>query len=143
MMSLGTVLKALQPEIAKLGSDLSNLRGPLEATLQQMQNILGGMNVPQTQVSSAASKLLYVAVLQEAIQKAMATPQFNVATAINDLWIHLDAVPKAGVGLDANAGMQMLKLQRLMESKSKLVEALSNVMKAQHDTAKSVIQNMR
>ncbi len=145
MMSLASILNDLRPEVAKLGSDLSNLRGPIEAALQQLQQAFAGVNasLQPSQASANALKLIYVAILQESISKAMVSTQFNVATAINDLWLHLDSLQKGSNSQDPLSEAEMLKLQRLMDNRARLCEVLSNVLKATNETAKPAIRNLR
>jgi septal ring factor EnvC (AmiA/AmiB activator) len=46
-------------------------------------------------------------------------------------------------GMNAMSEMQQMKLQSMMDRRSKLLEAMSNIMKATSDTADSITQNLK
>ncbi len=83
---------------------------------------------------SDLTRLAYIAALQQAMKKAGGPGYFNVETAINDLWVALDGVRK---------GHKATSLSAQMQQQSQLLETMTNMMKQMHDTAGSVIQNMR
>jgi hypothetical protein len=83
---------------------------------------------------SDLTRLAYIAALQKAMSKAGRPGPFNVETAINDLWTALDGVRK---------GNKATLMSAQMQQQAQVLETMSNMLKQMHDTAGSVIQNMR
>lgn len=88
-----------------------------------VQNGLGGQ---LDQLPAALTKTMFIAVLLEAVEDARAKPNFNVETAINDLWVKLSKVRPA-----QNQAM------------SQALQQVTNLLTQKHDTQKSIIRNLR
>lgn len=155
-----SLLSALNLEIGSLARDMAALTTNLPAMQQALQKSLGGIgsaasttsasSVAAGQVSQAVAKVVFVAVLSEAINKASRSAHFNVETAINDLWVHLDAARKfSGGGANAGAAgspsidVETKKLKRMIQKRSELFDVLGKIMEKYDQSAKNVIQNMR
>lgn len=91
-------------------------------------------------------RLAYVAILKAAMDKATGTRLFNLETAINDLWVHLEELKRLQVAPQSGIGggqVEFAKLQHLIQERSTMFDLLSRILKQYDDTAKSVINNMR
>lgn len=89
------------------------------------KNGLGGAS-RLDQLPAALTKTMFISVLLEAVEDARAKPNFNVETAINDLWVKLSKVRPA-----QNQAM------------NQTLQQVTNLLKQMHDMQKSVIQNIR
>lgn len=157
--NISSLLSALNLEIGSLGRDMAALTANLPAMQQTLQKALGDTgstastthapSVAAGQVSQAVAKVVFVAVLNEAINKASKSAHFNVETAINDLWVHLDAARKFSGGGSASAAgspsidVETQKLKRMIQKRSELFDVLGKIMERYDQSAKNVIQNMR
>ena len=154
------LLSALNIEMGSLGRDMAAATANVPAMLQSMQKSLGGVastasTMPAValaagQLSQVVAKVVFVSVLTEAIDKAGKNAHFNVETAINDLWVHLDAARKfSGGGAAAGAagspsfGLEAKKLQRMVQKRAQLFDVLGEIMQKYDQSAKNVIQSMR
>jgi DNA-binding transcriptional regulator GbsR (MarR family) len=153
------MLSALGLEVNKLSRDISVTLSGAQTEIQNlMRNLAGAFGDAVAQktaapgkVSQAIGKLVYISVLQEAIDKASRTQHFNVETAINDLWTHLDSARKFASAASntpsapssSGAMMETQRLQQAMQKRAEMFNMLNNIMKQQHEMSKSIIQNMR
>lgn len=135
------VARAVAADGTRVGGMLQQIAGSLTATLAEGEKAGkaggaagGGAKQALQSFQSDLTRLAYIAALQKAISKAGGQGHFNVETAVNDLWVALDAVRK---------GNKATILQSQMQQQTQLLETMSNMMKKMHDTAGSVIQNMR
>jgi hypothetical protein len=154
-----TLLAALNVEMGSLGRDMAAATANLPGMLQALQKSLGGIastastaaaaKLAAGQMSQVVAKVVFVAVLNEAINKASKSANFNVETAINDLWVHLDAARKfSGAGNAGAAGspsidVEIQKLKRTMQKRADLFDVLGKIMERYDQSAKNVIQSMR
>ena len=154
-----TLLSALNVEMGSLGRDMAAATANLPDMLQALQKSLSGIGSATSpkaapgfaagQLSQVVAKVVFVAVLNEAINKAGKSAHFNVETAINGLWVHLDAARKfSGGGNAAAAGspsidVETKKLKRAMQKRAELFDVLGKIMERYDQSAKNVIQSMR
>ena len=99
-----SLLSALNVEMGSLGRDMAAATANLPDMLQSLQKSLAGIGSTAStagtaklaagQMSQVVAKVVFVAVLNEAINKASQSAHFNVETAINDLWVHRNAARK-------------------------------------------------
>jgi hypothetical protein len=80
-------------------------------------------------LAGMAQRAMFIAALQQAIQKAASQQNFNMETAINDLWVKLSGLRPQG-----NQNIQQL---------NQMFGMLEGMIKQMHDMQKGVIQNMR
>lgn len=154
-----TLLSALNVQMGSLGRDMAAATANLPEMLQALQKSLSGVGstastaatakLAAEQISQVVAKVVFVAVLNEAINKAGKSAHFNVETAINDLWIHLDAARKfsgrgnAAAGGSPSIDVETQKLQRMMQKRAELFDVLGKIMEKHDQSAKNVIQSMR
>ena len=154
-----SLLSALNVEMGSLGRDMAAATANLPDMLQALQKSLSGIGgtastagaakLAAGQLSQDVAKVVFVAVLTEAINKASKSAHFNVETAINDLWIHLDAARKFSGGGNAGAAgspsidVETQKLKRAMQKRAELFDVLGKIMERYDQSAKNVIQSMR
>jgi hypothetical protein len=154
MTSFTSILTKLRPELLKLGAEVSNSRGLFDSVSHQLASIVSkidpllsggkvsGGAIPQSlDLSALALKIAYVSALQGAVKKAMATPHFNVETAINDLWIQLDSVRKLNVQPGQALDLALLRIPH--ENQRQLFEALGEMLKAHSELMHGVVKNTR
>ena len=154
-----SILSALNVEMGSLGRDIAS-NSNVSAMLQNLQKSLESIGsttatmppaaLTGQQLSQVVTKIVFVSVLNEAINKASKNAHFNVETAINDLWVHLDAARKfSGGGSAARAAgspstdVEMQKLKRMMQKRAELFSVLGAIMTKYDQSAKNVIQSMR
>lgn len=155
------LLSALNIEMGSLVRDMAAATANVPTIMQSLQQSLGALGNMKASAMPAASpaagqlsqivaKIVFVSILNAAIEKASKNAHFNVETAINDLWVHLDAARKfsAGGGSASAAGspsidVQTQKLQSMMQKRSQLFSVLSEIMSKYDQSAKNVIQSMR
>ncbi len=154
-----SLLSALNVEMGSLGRDMAAATANLPDMLQALQKSLSGVGgtastagaakLAAGQMSQVVAKVVFVAVLNEAINKASKSAHFNVETAINDLWVHLDAARKfsgggnAGAAASPSIDVETQKLKRMIQKRADLFELLSKIMERYDQSAKNVIQSMR
>jgi hypothetical protein len=143
---IAVTMAGAQSEVQKLLQNLAANFAGVAGSKAAAQPAAGGSG----NVTQAVGKLVFISVLQEAIDKASKSQHFNVETAINDLWNHLDSARKfatsassAGPTPSVGSSIELQKLQNMMSRRADMFRALSNVMQKYDQTAKSVIQNMR
>jgi hypothetical protein len=155
------MLSALGIEMNTLSRDLANTMAGAQAdvhrVLQQLTTMFAGAKsglppppeVPG-KVSQAIGKLVFISVLNEAIDKASKNPHFNVETAVNDLWVHLESARKVSTSSAAPGAPsppmsegEMRKLQDALAKRAEMFRLLTNLSQARHEMSKSIIQNMR
>lgn len=137
--------------LSKLGLEMNILQRDLEATAagfpamaQSLQSLLAGMGAQPGSVGRFLTKAAFISALHEAIDKARKNPQFNLETAINDLWIHFDAVRKFSTAASPAAiDGEAKRLQGMMQKRAQLFSVLGELMKQRDQMQKSVIQNLR
>jgi hypothetical protein len=155
-----TMLSALNIEMGSLGRDMAAVTANVPVMLQSLQKSLSDVAGTTSatpaaahmagHVSQAVAKVVFVAVLNEAIDKASKSAHFNVETAINDLWIHLDTARKFSSG-GGNAGptaspsidLETQKLKRMIQKRAQLFDLLGKIMERHNQLAKNVVQSMR
>ena len=154
-MRSSNLLSQLGIEVGKLGRDVNAAAAAMPAMLQSLQGLFGAavagavpnpLANPGTagKVKQTLTRLAFVSVLQEAMDKASKNQNFNLETAINDMWVHLDAVRKmAGTTSLAESDTASLRLQQLMQKRAELFSLISVALKNQHDAQMSVIRNFR
>ncbi len=147
--------QAASQVLSSLGLEMNNLRRGLEATidgmaaqmpamLQSLQSALAGMGGQAGIVGQSITKTAFISVLHAALEKASKNPQFNLETAINDLWIHLDAVRRfTGASNVATIDSEAKKLQGMMRTHTQLFSLLSEMMKMRNEMQTGVIRNLR
>ncbi len=156
--STAQMLSALGLEVNKLSRDISVTLSGAQAEIQNLLRTLGGALSDTARpkagapgnASQAIGKLIFISVLQEAIDKANKNQHFNVETTINDLWTHLDSARKfsaAGSTSSAPAPTSVTgdvqKLQQAMQKRAEMFNMLNNIMKQRHEMTKSIVQNLR
>lgn len=137
--------------LSGLGLEMINLRRGLEATaaqipamLQSLQSALAGMGWQAGIVGQSIAKTAFISVLHATLDKASKNPQFNLETAINDLWIHLDAVRRfTSATNSATIDSEAKKLQGMMQTHVQLYSLLSEMIKARNEMQKGVVRNLR
>jgi hypothetical protein len=152
---LGLEVDKMGDELAQAFGDMKGTLGGLSQAFQQATQGAGsalGLPAVQGQIGGLARKILFIAVLQAAIEKAGKNRHFNIETAINDLWISLDPVRKMGAAGDAQGlpavqrsaaiDVEMQKLQRMIQKRSQMFDMLRGIMEKYDATAKGVIQSM-
>ena len=152
----GNFLSQLGIEVDNLGRDVGAAAAAMPAMMQSLQGLFGGgaaagafpgafPNPSQDgQIKQTLTKLAFVSVLQEAMDKASKNPHFNLETAINDMWVHLEAVGKlAGATSSADSEAALIRLQQSMQRRGQLFSMISEIMKSQHDSQMSAIRNLR
>lgn len=143
-------LSQLGMEVSNLGRDVNAAAAAMPA---MMQSILGsfvgaGANAPANpgaagQAKQTLVKLAFVSVLQEAMDKASKSQHFNVETAINDMWIHLDSVRQmAKATSPADSDAASLRLQHSLQKRSQLFSLINEALKTQNDMNMAVIRNL-
>lgn len=149
------LLSQLNLEVGKMAEEaaksLGDLKGSLAALSQAFQQAAQGKGgnadfSRAVQVTALALKLAYVAVLQAAVEKATKSQNFNVETAINDLWTSLDSVKKLGAGQQQGSpsiDVETMKLKRMIDKRSQMFDVLGKIIEKYDQTARSVMQNMR
>lgn len=154
-VTVSALRSALNVEMGALGRELAASSATVPAMLQSVQKALRSGGTTSTtsaialegeRLSQVVAKIVFVSVLTDAISKASRSSHFNVETAINDLWVHLNSTRRLSSGGDNTApgiGVETQHLRRMIEKRAGLFSALSAVMKTKHDTAKNAIQNMR
>jgi hypothetical protein len=143
-MPINDMLKSLQEMFRPLSGDLVGGPVPTGQHLPGMQ----GSTFRQGVMLSLIVRLAYVAVLKEAIDKAVSTGTrvFNLETAVNDLWVHIEAVKKLESVPGANnagPGIEMSKLRDSIEKRRQMFQALSDVMRNISETQKNIASNLR
>ena len=155
--STSILLSALNVEMGSLGRDMAAATANLPDMLQALQKSLSGIGgaastagaaqLAAGQMSQVVAKVVFVAVLNEAINKASKSTHFNVETAINDLWVHLDAARKfsssGGAAGSPSIDVETQKLKRSMQKRAELFDVLGKIMERHNQSAKNVIQSMR
>ena len=161
--STSQMLSSLGLEASKLSRDIAVTMAGAQTEVQKLlQNLAAGFAsaagskagsqaaASSGNVTHAVGKLVFISVLQEAIDKASKSQHFNVETAINDLWNHLDSARKfassassAGPTPAASPNIELQKLQNMMSRRADMFRALNDVMQKYDQSAKNVIQNMR
>jgi hypothetical protein len=135
-MRSSNFLSQLGIEVGKLGHDVNAAAG---AFPNPFANPGTAGKVKQT-----LTRLAFVSVLQEAMDKASKNQNFNLETAINDMWVHLDSVRKmAGATSLAESDAASLRLQQAMQKRAELISLISEALKNQHEAQMSVIRNFR
>lgn len=89
----------------------------------------GASGIAGGALSGMMQRTMFIAALQQAIQKAASQQNFNMETAINDLWVKLSGLRPQG-----NHNMQEL---------NQMFGMLEGMMKQMNDMKKGVIQNIR
>jgi hypothetical protein len=144
----GDLLSKLNIEVGKMLNEFGDLKGLLGNLAQSFQQATQGKggSLATGGLGLLAVKLGYIAVLQGAIEKAGKSQNFNIETAINDLWIALDAVKKlAAAGTQpgsASIDVETMKLKRMIQKRSQMFDMLRGIMEKYDATAKGVIQSM-
>ncbi len=152
-----SLLSALNVEMGSLGRDMAAATANLPDMLHALQNTLSGVastaataataKLAAGQMSQVVAKVVFVAVLNEAINKASKSAHFNVETAINDLWVRLDAARKfsssGGAAGSPSIDVETQKLKRSMQKRAELFDVLGKIMERYDQSAKNVIQSMR
>jgi hypothetical protein len=92
-------------------------------------NSLGGARGPMPDFGPLFAKIAYIAVLKAAIEKAGHANNFNVETAINDLWTHLDSVRRIDSPAPGGASMPLEKLKMSMQKNAALFDSMSQIVK--------------
>jgi hypothetical protein len=147
-LPINDMLKSLQEMFRPLSAAL--VGGSLGGPLPTGQHIPGmqGSTFRQGVMLSLIVRFAYVAVLKEAIDKAVSasTKVFNLETAVNDLWVHIEAVKKLesvpGAN-DAGPGIEMSKLRDSIEKRRQMFQALSDVMRSISESQKNITSNLR
>ena len=158
-LSTSQMLSGLGIEVNKLSRDISVTLSGAQTEIQNlMRNLTGALGDAAMQkvaatgkVSQAIGKLVYISVLQEAIDRANRNQHFNVETAINDLWTHLDSARKFSSAASntpsapssSSTMMETQKLQQAMQKRTEMFNMLSKILEKQHEMTKSIVQNMR
>ena len=152
-----SLLSALNVEMGSLGRDMAAATANLPDMLQSLQKSLAGIGSTAStagtaklaagQMSQVVAKVVFVAVLNEAINKASQSAHFNVETAINDLWVHRNAARKfsssGGAAGSPSIDVETQKLKRSMQKRAELFDVLGKIMERHNQSAKNVIQSMR
>jgi hypothetical protein len=126
-----------------LGGALKAMAGDLTADASRMGGILpGGMSTsaappgpPANLPPGFVDKLLYLAVLRGAIQRATEAPHFSLEAHINDLWTKLGQVRDHRAESD--------QLQQMIAKRTDLLNTMRQIVDRYSDTAKGVIQGIR
>ena len=156
--NVAQLLPKLNIEVGKLINEFANMQVPITGLLKSVQDATqpaAGVTVPGGPFGSLAgalaplaTRLAYVAVLKEAMDKATNTKLFNLETAVNDLWIHLETIKKLGSApaTAANGGgglaIEMAKLRDMIEKRRQMFQILSDIMRSYNETARGTVQNL-
>jgi hypothetical protein len=149
MSQLGMELDKMGRELADMRLSLSDLarsfKDAYEAPSAPLATPLGA---PSGKVGPLIAKLAYIAVLKHAMEKAASAKHFNVETAINDLWIHLDAIKRLGsmqstAASDAGSARELLKLRATMQKQQQMFQMLSDLMKGVRQTTQATLSTLR
>ena len=140
---LAGVARSTAADGSRVGGVLQQLVANLTSSLKMGEQagksgagLAGGAKQVLESFQADLTRLAYIAALQKAINKAGKPGPFNVETAVNDLWVALDAVRK-GQKLTSQT------VQAQMQQQAQLLEMMTNITKQMHDMTSSVIQNMR
>jgi hypothetical protein len=99
-------------------------------------------------ITGLAVRLSYIAVLKAAIDTAAeAGKTFNLETAINDLWVHLESVKRLASGTtvkgdSGNIDIETGKLKRLIDKRAQMFDILKKIVDSYNETAKNMTSNM-
>lgn len=137
------LLQSLNIEVSKMSTDLSGSMKAMQSDLSMAFQTAGGKQTSPI-LSSLAAKVTFIVVLQAAIEKAIRTRHFNTATAINDLWIHLEAARGFGSEHPSSQSIdtETMKLKSMIQKRSQMFDLLKSIMEKYDQTAKNVIQNI-
>ncbi len=120
----------LQGLSANLASTLESAdragKGPSSAGVANISQLLSSFQADVT-------RLAYIAALQAAVKKARGSGPFNFETAVNDLWLALQAIRGAQQQTNPSGPAQM----------GQLLEMMSNIVKKMNDSAGQAIQNIK
>lgn len=136
---------------SSLGLEWNTLQRAMEACaaqmpemLHSMQSAYAGIGRQTGNMRQSIAKAAFISALHQALDKAGKNPQFNLETAINDLWIHLDAVRRFSAAVNPVAiDGEAKKLQGMMQKRAQLFSVLGELMKLQDQAQTSVIRNLR
>jgi hypothetical protein len=125
---------------AESGMGLEGSLKNLTKVFEQALGAAGGgiaAGAAQSVNQGSIEKLMYLSVLRGALQKAAESKHFNMETQVNDLWVKLSQVKQQ------KSSESTLRLQQMIEKQAQMQQMLSNIMKAYHDAATSVIRNIK
>jgi hypothetical protein len=156
--NIAQLLPKLNIEVGKLISEFANMQIPITGLLKSVQDATqpaAGVTVPGGPFGSLAgslgplvTRLAYVAVLKEAMDKATNSKTFNIETAVNDLWIHLEAIKKLGsapataASGGAGGAVELAKLRDMLDKRQQLFQILTDMTRMYNETARGMIQNL-
>jgi hypothetical protein len=114
--------------------------------LTQSLKRLAGTSPTMSQRVSTFGNTMIVLALGQAIEQRGGRGSTDLEQAFNTLVANLD--PKLGrraqmTGANQGAQAEYLELQYLIQGESRLLIVLANIMKAEHDLAMSIVQNLR
>ncbi|WP_156839184.1 hypothetical protein [Novosphingobium aquimarinum] len=102
----------------------------------------GGSNVNVAALSPimpVMQKAAYIAALSQAIEKAQASPQFNLETQKNDLWIKLGNIGANNLSQTALASQAMADMNKTLGALNTMISATSRHTKL----ASQVIRDLK
>jgi len=130
--------KMMDETIGELRSMLTDLQKAFGDAARPPSGPVGQFGPVSTAgLSQLVVRLSYIAILKEAMNKAKDGKLFNVETAINDLWVHLDSLKRMGGGPTLASGgaaatsQELSKLAAMIEKRGALFRALSGLVQAQ------------
>lgn len=137
------MLSRLGIEVGRMGSELAGMQTPLSGLMKSMQDAFQATMMPApgplgpvgSRLAPLILQLAFVAILKNAMEKAAAARLFNIETAKNDLWVHLDAISKSGTQPIASATpdavriLELSKLRDVMEKQQQLFQMLSDILR--------------
>ena len=80
-------------------------------------------------LAGMAQKAIFIGTLQQAIQKAASQQNFNLETAINDVWIKLSGLRPQG--------------RKDLQELNQMFQMLEGISRQMNEMQKSAIRNMR
>ena len=129
--AIGNVLTS-----AELGS---GLRAAIQDAIQRAATLAGpagaSAGAPAVGGAGMVEKVLFLAVLRSATQKAAEAQQFNLETQMNDLWNKLGQIRSSQV--------DTAKLQDTIQKQASLFRGLSEMIKNYNDMSRTMVRNIR
>ena len=116
---------------------------PLKNAAAAISRMLGASPESVRQAADAATRLQYVHILEQALEKAQ-RPGGNTQTQVNDLTVRLRNLARESQEASSMTQQQVQQeMQNLMQKQQQVFQTLSNIMKKQQEVTKGVIQNIR
>jgi hypothetical protein len=159
------VSQGLSDAMGNLAQDHSDMGGVIQGIKTDLDSVMrqagvspqGGLApVPPgaggqvaDQFRSHVSRLAYVTVLHKAIKRTRHQKNFNIETAMNDLWNALNGIKKGDktnqqiASSPGGAPNQLPAVQNQMAQNMVLMQQMSSMMQSMNESAGTIIKNMK